>query len=376
LRFFFLVKFPRIARIFDMPSSSRRDVVARFTRVGAARSSNRRPIRVAVAGLACLVALAIPRSVSPQGTPLHLVSTAWPPFTNPPGEPQFALDLVNEALRRIQVAAETTIVDESRFTPSALAVEFDGSAAVWKDAERDQLLLFSEPYLENRLILVGRQGSDVSATSLATLTGKRIVLVGNYSYGDQVKEGTGPIFLRSRSEEDSLAKLLANEADYTLMDELVVKYLVRNYPDQARDRLQVGATPLIVRPLYFAIRRSRPGAEGIISRFNGELRRMVLDRTYHRLLQLDWIQADIDGDGRLELVADSDQVGPAAPERPYSLFVAAPAVKGPAASSDQRFYVGGSIYENWASVPENYKSSTSTQPDPARNTASLFRFSW
>ena len=29
-------------------------------------------------------------------------------------------------------------------------------------------LIYSQPYLENRLILVGRQGSDVSATSLAS----------------------------------------------------------------------------------------------------------------------------------------------------------------------------------------------------------------
>jgi polar amino acid transport system substrate-binding protein len=359
-----------------MASCSPRHIVAGFIGVGAARWFEQRLIRVAVVCLACAVALAIPRSASPQATPLHLVSTAWPPFTNGPGEPQFALDLVNEALRRIQVSAETTIVDESKFTASALAIEFDGSAAVWKDAERDQLLLFSEPYLENRLILVGRQGSDVSATSLAALSGKRIVLVGNYSYGDQVKEGTGPTFLRSRSEEDSLAKLLANEADYTLMDELVVKYIVSNYPDQARKQLQVGATPLIVRPLYFAIRRSRPGADGIISRFNGELRRMILDRTYHRFLQLDWIQADVDGDGRMELVAETDQVGPTAPERPYNLFVNTTPAKSPAAPADQRFYVGGSIYENWASVPENYKSSTSERPDPARHTASLFRFSW
>ena len=29
-------------------------------------------------------------------------------------------------------------------------------------------LIYAQPYLENRLILVGRQGSDVSATSLAS----------------------------------------------------------------------------------------------------------------------------------------------------------------------------------------------------------------
>jgi ABC-type amino acid transport substrate-binding protein len=319
-----------------------------------------------------LVSLAMPPQAWGQTPQLHLVSTAWPPFTNPPGEPQFALDLVYEALKRIGVTADTAIVDEGKLTPALLKGEFDGSAALWKDAEREQVLLYSEPYLENRLILVGRRGSDVSATKLAALKGKRIVLVGGYSYGDEVRDGTGPVFIRSRSEEDSLAKLLANEADYTLMDELVVEYILSNHGAQARNRLQVGSSPLITRSLHFAIRRSRPGAEGLVNRFNGELRRMVADRTYHRLLHVEWIRADVDGDGRQELVASTDQVGPKPPNRSYDLFMTTP----PAAEkpSGPRFYLGGSIYEDWASVPENYKTSNSDAPDPARSTATIFRF--
>ena len=54
--------------------------------------------------------------------------------------------------------------------------------------------MFSEPYLENRLILVGRRGSDVSATRLAALAGKRIVLVGGYSDRDEVAGNSGPVF--------------------------------------------------------------------------------------------------------------------------------------------------------------------------------------
>jgi polar amino acid transport system substrate-binding protein len=344
-----------------------------------------------VAALCALLVVAVPRYAFPQTAPLRLVSTAWPPFTNPPGEPQFALDLVNEALRRIHVTAQTTIVDESGFTLAAIAGDFDGSAALWKDPDREKMLLFSEPFLENRLLLVGRRGSDVSATSVAALAGKRIVLVGNYSYGDQVTGVAGPVFVRSRSEEDSLTKLLTNEADYTLMDELVVKNIVSSYPDQARDRLQVGSTPLIVRPLYFAIRRTFPNAAGIIQAFNAEVKKMIVDRTYHKLLHLDWIEADIDGDGKPELVSWSDQVGLTPPEKPYDLFTQpslAARIENSVQSSgvtkaddaskttaDRRVYLGGHIYENWASVPEYYKSS-SGQPNPDRSTASIFRFSW
>ncbi len=333
----------------------------------------------------CLAALVAPRYAWSQAPQLHLVSTAWPPFTNAPGQPQFALDLVYEALKRIGITAETAIVDEAAFTPSLLSGKFDGSAAVWRDAEREQAMVFSEPYLENRLILVGRRGSDVSATTLAALAGKRIVLVGGYSYGEEVKKGSGPTFLQSRSEEDSLARLLANEADYTLMDELVVENIMSNHGDQARSRLQVGTVPLIRRPLYLAIRRERPDAAALINRFNGELRRMIADRTYHRLLRVDWIRADVDGDGRAELVSGSDQAGTTPPQRSYNMVLAAPQTvltmpspPSPVTTPDagQRFYFGGSIYEDWASVPQNYKTSNSDRPDPSRSTATIFNFRW
>jgi polar amino acid transport system substrate-binding protein len=104
---------------------------------------------------------------------------------------------------------------------------------------------------------------------------------------------------------------------------------------------------------------------------------MVADRTYHRLLHVDWILADVDGDGKKELVPRTDQAGPNPPERSYDLFAATPQVEvttPPAA--EKRFYVGGTIYENWASVPQNYKLSNSDAPDPARSTATLFSFRW
>ena len=131
-----------------------------------------------------------------QISSLRLVSTAWPPFTNAPGQPRFALDLVEAALGRLEITTNTTIVDAARFTPALLTGEFEGSAAAWKDPERERVLLFSQPYLENRLILVGRRGADVSATSLAALKGKRIAIVEGYSYGDSVNDAGPALYVR------------------------------------------------------------------------------------------------------------------------------------------------------------------------------------
>ena len=198
---------------------------------------------------------ALSLAASAQTTELRLVSTAWTPFTNQAGQPRFALDLVEAALGRIGVKSTTTIVEAAQFTPSLLSGKFDGSAAAWKDADRERVLLFSQPYLENRLILVARRGGDVSAAKLASLDGKRIAIVEGYSYGDAIDQ-SGPTFVRSRTDEDSVRLLLDGKVDYALIDDLVVQYIVNNYPEEARARLQIGTTPLITRPLHLAVRRS------------------------------------------------------------------------------------------------------------------------
>ena len=323
-------------------------------------------------GALLLLIVAVPVMATAQNRELQLVSTAWSPFTNLAGEPRFALDLVEEALERIGIIAETIIVDEARLTPSLLSGTYDGSAALWKDAERERALLYSQPYLENRLILVGRRGSDVSATSLADLAGKRIALVAGYSYGEAVATAAGPIIVDSHSLEDSVTKVVGGEADYTLMDELVIQYLVTDHPDEARTRLAFGSTPLLTRSLHLAIQRSLPDAESIISRFNAELRGMLADRSYHRLLHLDWIRADVDGDGLREYVPHDDRAGTRWPERSYELFATGSPTKEP--DRTRRFYFAGDVYEGWSAVPDEYKGLDFTGPKPSRRTIRIFTF--
>jgi polar amino acid transport system substrate-binding protein len=321
---------------------------------------------------AILLCVAVSLMVSAQTTQLALVSTAWPPFTNAPGQPRFALDLVEAALGRTSPArtTRTTIVNAGQFTPALLSGQYDGSAAAWKDPERERLLIFSQPYLENRLVLVARRGGDVSAKALADLKGKKIAIVEGYAYGDAVDKA-GPVFVRSRSEEDSLTRLLNGSVDYTLMDDLVVQYIISNYPKESEAKLQIGVTPMISRGLYLALRRTRPDAETIIKDFNAQLKGMMADGTYHRLLHVDWIQADLNGDGKLVNVPQSNKVGTSEPQRAYSLFSN---TQTESQSTKPGFYVGGNIYSDWASVPDSYKEINSQQPDPSRSAGTIFTF--
>src|SRR5689334_12080242 len=113
--------------------------------------------------LIVLVAIAATMAiVSAQNRSLRFVSPVRPPFTDAAPKPRFALDLVETALQRINVSANTTLVPNGEYGNALLNGPFDGTAVAWRDAAREKALLFSEPYLENRLVLAGRKGADVS----------------------------------------------------------------------------------------------------------------------------------------------------------------------------------------------------------------------
>ena len=328
----------------------------------------------AVVALALALGAASLSGQSAPVAPLRFVSTPWPPFTNEAGKPRIALALVEAAFGRAGLKADTTIVEPAQFTVALTSDRYDGSAAAWKDAGREQVLLYSQPYLENRLVLVGRRGEDASATGLGEVSGRRIALVEGYSYGDAIVT-SGVIPVPSRSEEDSVALLLAKKVDYVLMDELVVQYIIEKHPNEARTRLSVGSTPLLKRTLHVAVRRAHPEAASIVERFNAQLRGMIADRTYHRLLNVSWILADVDGDGITELVPKNDMSGKEPPKQAYSLF-STDALSTKSAQTGPRYYVGGTIYTDWAAVPNRYKSPPPNLPDSDSRTGTIFTFRW
>jgi polar amino acid transport system substrate-binding protein len=279
---------------------------------------------------------------------LRLASSLWAPFTDEPGKPRFAIELVHRALERVGVEVETSLLEILQLLPAIHAGEFDGSESLWKTPERERELLFSDPYLENRLVLLARYGTDVSVASLADLKGKPVGLVEGYAYGPVIDQAEGVLFVWGKDEPANLEALLKKKLDYMLVDELMVYHLFTTQKAKAEALLAAGQKPLITRGLHFAVRRELPGAETVISRFNTALRELARDGTYNAVLSAGWIAVDSDQDGRVELVASSPQVGTAPPERHYRLY-------GPPAQGGPHFVVEGRAYEDWQSVPERYK---------------------
>jgi len=306
---------------------------------------------------------------------LRLASTRWAPFTDVEGQPRFATEVVSAGLARAGYRVSHHILPDGRVTSAVEERVYDGSAAMWPSPERAQFLLYSEPYLENRMVLVGPKGSVVSAATFAQLAGKKIGIVEGYAYGPELEQAKEPVFVRGESDEQNLRALLAGELDYVLEDALVVHHLIEEYPKQTQERLEIAKTAMFKRSLHLTLHKDVPDAAQIIERFNAELKRMQADGSYNAALGVGWIRADVDGDGRLELIHGREGVGTQPPSGGYDLISIAPAGAAAGDHGPVRFLIEGVYYDTWDAVPEQYKRDPGQlDPKPGTLRVKVFEF--
>lgn len=287
-----------------------------------------------------------------QDSEITLVSDVWPPFTNVSGEKSFANELVQEALKRQGVSSEIVIETFDNVLKDLEGKESYGSAALWKTEEREQFLVFSEPFLQNQLMLVSRVGVEVNNLTNEQLKGRRIGLVTGYAYNDSLTSDTNITLEYSETDQVNMEKLFSGKVDYVLVDNLVVNYMLNYELQNIKDLIVISKAPYDTKEMYFGLSKSTPNADQIIAGFNAEIKNLIADGTFHQTLGMQWIEADINGDGVTELVLNGDAAGEVSPEDAYALFH-----DGNPSSKEKGYYIDGSYYSTWDEVPARFKNN-------------------
>ena len=301
---------------------------------------------------------------APPPPPLKLFADVWPPFTDVDGKPREAIDLVQGALARGAVRSNVTIQTWAEGEEALRQGKFVGAPAMWKTPEREQYLLYSKPYLENRLLLVARKGAPVSYSSVAQLVGKKLCLNKGYGYGDAIRKVQRVEIVDRDTDAECLRAVLAKQADYLLLDELMVRHLYEFYSDKANDLLVPGLTPVAKYPLHFVLRKDYPGAQKIIDAFDRNIRNMMADGTYAVVLHVPWIATDLDGDGIPEFVtskkASAKNSGdPTTNFAGYPVFASEPGP--PNMNRTPAYMIDGKSYNTWGDAATTLNRSGPTK---------------
>lgn len=216
--------------------------------------------------------LALP---APARPPLKLVANFWGPYTENgvPGQGQ-AAQLVSQLLAEAGYSAGIEILPWQRALSMAYLGQADGIVCIWSTPERQDKLLFSEPYMVNRISLLHRKGALSHVKSMADLKGLRIGIGLGYDYSPEFLAANDFHKDAAATTLANLKKLLAGRVDAIVEDEAIVDYYRSKYAEQlpGAEQLEFSKTPLMVLPLHFGVSRQREDAAEIISRFNAALR--------------------------------------------------------------------------------------------------------
>jgi len=308
-----------------------------------------------------ILVLFLQLTLTAQNRELKLVTDAWPPFTDFPGNKSILTTLTQEALYRTGVNSDMTIIEFANVAGEIDKGVYDGCPAYWETEERLAKYHFSKPYMYNQLILVGRKGSAVTARSFTELEGKRIGIVQNYAYGNfEGREGVE--IVEGKSNQHNLENLLSDKIDYMLVDALLIQYMLKYQLNDVTAHLAIGQTPMMVKSLHLAIHKQVEGGAEILKAFDEEITEMRKDGTFNRILEFNWVKADIDGDGNMELVLGGELAGTSAPENIYGLMMDQTFMEN---NSPNRYYIDGKLYESWDDVPKSYKLDLPVDDTPS-----------
>ena len=281
-------------------------------------------------------------------TNLNLGSDVWPPFTDEGDKRSIALEIVKEGLSRNDIGVQTQILEFKEVLKSINDGDFDGSAALWKTQDREETLLFSEPYLENRLILVGLKGTEVNYKTVEDFDNQSLGVVANYAYEPELLNASNVNLVYGKSDQHNLEQLFDKKIDVMLVDELLIKYLLKNQYNDVKKYLNIADHAFQTQKLYFALRKDVPKAQNIMNGFNSAVKEMMLDGTYNEILDLDILQLDINGDGVVELIFNGQSVSDDASEKSYSIFYHDPQDK-----KRTQYYLNGKSYSSMDLMKKN-----------------------
>lgn len=292
---------------------------------------------------------------------LRLATSEWPPFTGKTSERHIAEDLVELALA--QVGVDFTIAIEPWDVALAGVQDgrYDGLVAAWYSPGRARSLKYSKPILENRILPVTLEGSDPGVVSIADLAGKAVGLVAGYTYGEELDGAKKAGVVEYKNEKLALQHLLTGEVDVVLVDDLSLRYLLRDMTHEQMARFRPQRI-LAVLELHFVLNKTLANASAIISSFNRAIDTMVADGTYNRVLELSWVLADTDNDGIQEYIAHGEQATGLSPphgDDHYQVYQDESQLD----LSPRRVYrVGGQQYDSWDDAKEAIIDDYQTEP--------------
>ncbi|MEP6389475.1 MAG: transporter substrate-binding domain-containing protein [Halioglobus sp.] len=234
-----------------------------------------------------LLTLLMTSSLSTQAQDtVQLMANTSPPYADVKLPNRgLALEIVEHVFSRTDYQADITIESWSRAIEGASIGVYDGLAAAWYTPERGEDLLFSEPYLSSKLIIVKRLEDRGRFRQLSDLAGRRLGVRADYAYGIDFSTVPGLTLVEENHLIQNLLNLMNGSVDFVIGDQRTMTMQLHEYMKDRITRFEVLPIDLPSPARHVATSRELAGHEKIITEFNKALAEAKRDGSYNAILK-------------------------------------------------------------------------------------------
>jgi ABC-type amino acid transport substrate-binding protein len=161
-------------------------------------------------------------STTHQPASLLLVTAPYPPFVNPPGDPQgegIDIEIAREAMRRGGYQIELIYVPWKRALLMLERGEADFTTTISRSGDRNNYLAWSEGYrVTTGYTFYARKGSGQQLKTLDDLDGHSLCITLGYFYPDVISKRPKTKYENGPTMSNTVAMLAKGRADYMVVN--------------------------------------------------------------------------------------------------------------------------------------------------------------
>lgn len=191
---------------------------------------------------------------------LLLVTAPYPPFVNPPGDPQgegIDIEIAREAMRRGGYQIEIRYVPWKRALLMLERGEADFTTTISRSGDRNNFLAWSEGYrVSTSYSFYAKKGSGQQLKAMDDLDGHSLCITLGYFYPDVIVKRPKTKYETGPTMANTVAMLAKGRADYMVVNSIAGTWEIRRLG--LGDQLEIQALSFASKsPTYMAFSRAR-----------------------------------------------------------------------------------------------------------------------
>ena len=217
---------------------------------------------------------------------ITIVANIWPPYVDQAlPDDGLAMKIVKTAFARSGYTADIKVEKWDKVLYGSELGVYEVVGAVWKSKERQEKLLYSQPYLKNNIVLIANVNNPLEFNALSDLRGLLVGILKDYAYDEKFMNDAKILKFQANRLTQNLIAVQNGKLDVAVADKRLAMYELKTFMGSNRSEFRFLPKHLASRHLYIAAPKGNAESKVLIQKFNQGLAAIKKDGTYLKILE-------------------------------------------------------------------------------------------